>query len=332
VSRDRSASEREIIRAGREVLRLEASSVAAVGERLNGSFAEAVRLLVEARGTVAVCGTGKSGTVARKLAGTLTSTGTPALFLHPADAAHGDVGVVGGSDVVVAISKSGEGEDLLRILPVLREMGARIIAVTGAVESTLARQADVVLDASVEREACPMDLVPTASTTASLALGDALAVAVLREKDVDPELFARYHPGGALGRRLLLRVSDVMHTGDEVPIIRRDATMREAVCEIANKRLGMVAVVDASGRLEGIVTDGDLKRIIMRREDMLDEEVGEFMTRSPQTIGPDELVAAALEKMETAGPITSLIILDDDERPAGVIHIHDCLRAVGHAP
>jgi len=322
-------SDAEIIEAGREVLRSESEAVARVAERLGPEFAEAVHMLVEARGTVAVCGTGKSGTVARKLAGTLTSTGTPALFLHPGDAAHGDVGVVGGGDVVVAISKSGEGEELLRILPAFRDMGARIVALTGSVESTLAREADVVLDASVEREACPMDLVPTSSTTASLALGDALAVAVLGEKDVDPELFARYHPGGALGRRLLLRVSDVMHSGEEVPKVRSDATMREAICEIANKRLGMVAVVGPSGRLEGIVTDGDLKRIIMRREDMLDAPVAEFMSASPRTIGRDELVATALAKMETDGPITSLLIVDEDERPEGVIHIHDCLRAVG---
>ena len=222
-----------------------------------------------------------------------------------------------------------KGEDLLRILPVFRDMGARVIAITGSPRSTLAGEADVVLDASVEREACPMDLVPTASTTAALAMGDALAVAVLAEKDVDPDLFARYHPGGALGRRLLLRVSDVMHRGEEVPVVRGDATMREAICEIANKRLGMVAVVDDDRRLQGIVTDGDLKRIIMRREDMLDAPVGEFMTTSPRTIGRDELVAAALEKMESDGPITSLLILDEDGSPDGVIHIHDCLRAVG---
>ncbi len=322
-------SDTEIIEAGREVLRVESASVKALSERLDESFARAVRMVLESRGTVAICGTGKSGTVARKLAGTLSSTGTPAVFLHPTDAAHGDVGVVGSGDVVVAISKSGEGEDLLRILPVFRDMGARVIAITGSPRSTLAGEADVVLDASVEREACPMDLVPTASTTAALAMGDALAVAVLAEKDVDPDLFARYHPGGALGRRLLLRVSDVMHTGEEVPVVRGDATMREAICEIANKRLGMVAVVDDDRRLKGIVTDGDLKRIIMRREDMLDAPVGEFMTTSPRTIGRDELVAAALEKMESDGPITSLLILDEDGSPDGVIHIHDCLRAVG---
>jgi arabinose-5-phosphate isomerase len=329
VSRRDAGSDRQIVETGREVLRVEATAVASLADRLDASFVEAVRMLVEARGMVAVTGTGKSGVVARKLAGMLSSTGTPAVFLHPADAAHGDVGVVGSGGIVVAVSKSGEGEELLRILPVFRDVGARVIAITGSHGSSLATVADVVLDASVEREACPMDLVPTASTTAALALGDALAVAVLNEKDVDPDLFAKYHPGGALGRRLLLRVSDVMHTGADVPIVRVGATMREAICEIANKRLGMVAVVDEDGRLTGIVTDGDLKRIIMRREDMLDAAVREFMTPSPRTIARDELVAAALEKMETEGPITSLLIVDGTGRPDGVIHIHDCLRAVG---
>ncbi|MBD3368209.1 MAG: KpsF/GutQ family sugar-phosphate isomerase [Candidatus Eisenbacteria bacterium] len=322
-------SDADIVASGREVLRLESDAVAAVAERLGPSFAEAVRTVLGAKGTVVICGTGKSGTVARKLAGTLTSTGTPAVFLHPADAAHGDVGVIDGGDVVIAISKSGEGEEILRILPVFREMAAAIIAITGNTGSSLASEADVVLDASVEREACPMDLVPTASTTAALALGDALAVAVLAEKDVDPAMFARYHPGGALGRRLLLRVADVMHSGEDVPTVPRDATMREAICEIANKRLGMVAVTGVDGRLEGIVTDGDLKRIIMRRADMLDARVAEFMTTSPRIIGRDELVVAALQKMESEGPITSLIIVDESGRPDGVIHIHDCLRAVG---
>ena len=324
-------SDEQLLEAGREVLRVERDAIDRLSERLGDGFIAAVRRILQSPGSVVVSGAGKSGLVARKIAATFASTGTRAFFLHPADAAHGDVGAVSGGDVVVAISKSGEGEELLRLLPLMRQLGVTVIAITGNPDSTLASRADVVLDAHVEREACPMDLVPTASTTAALAVGDALAVAVLSEKEIDREAFASLHPAGALGRRLLLRVRDVMHTGNALPVVKEDALMRDAVVEIAGKRLGMTTVVDANGKLAGIVADGDLKRIIMKRDDVLSARVREVMTAAPRTVGEDELVADALKKMEAnrPGPITSLVIVTDDGAPLGVIHIHDCLRAVG---
>jgi arabinose-5-phosphate isomerase len=322
------------VRAARDVLAIERDAVDRVAARLDASFGSAVGAILEASGTVVVLGVGKSGIVARKIAATFASTGTRAVFLHPADAAHGDVGMVGGNDVAIVVSKSGEGEEMLTILPVLKGLGVPIIAITGNAGSSLADQADVVLDAGVEREACPMDLVPTASTTAALALGDALAVVVLREKEVDRDLFATFHPGGALGRRLALRVADVMHRGGALPSVPDTALMKDAIIEIADKRIGMTTVVDGDGRLAGIIADGDLKRILMVRPDILDVGVAEVMTRRPRTIGRDELVAVALERMETndPSPITSLIVVDEDGRPEGVIHIHDCLAAVGAPP
>ncbi len=321
----------QLVRAARRVLEIECEAVRGLSGRVGESFAAAVRAILESPGTVVMLGVGKSGIIARKIAATLASTGTQATFLHPADAAHGDVGMVSGGDVVIAVSKSGEGSELLRIMPVLRDLGVTIVAITGNPESSLATRADIVLDAGVEREACPMDLVPTASTTAALALGDALAVVVLQEKRVDREVLAAFHPGGALGRRLRLKVRDVMHTGDGLPVVPEGARMKDAIVEIANKRLGVTTVADEAGRLVGIITDGDLKRIIMAEHDILEVRVDEVMTRNPRTIGRDELVAAALEKMEAMppSPITSLIIVDADGRPEGVIHIHDCLKAVG---
>jgi len=325
----RNVDDARHIAAGREVVRIESQALSELLERIGSSFAEAVRAIVASPGTVVVLGLGKSGIVARKLAATLASTGTRAVFLHPADAAHGDVGMVAPGDVGVVVSKSGEGEELLRIIPTLRELGVTVIAITGAPSSSLASRADIVLDSSVEREACPMDLVPTASTTAAIALADALAVAVLREKEVDRELLATLHPGGALGRRLLLRVRDVMHTGNELPCVSETALMKDAIVEIANKRLGMTTVVDGSGRLSGVLTDGDLKRILMVRPDILETPVKDVMTKTPRTIGPGELLATALARMENnlPSPITSLIIVDSEGRPEGVVHIHDCLRA-----
>ncbi len=316
---------------GREVLTIERDGIARLATDLGSDFAKAARRIIETEGRLVVCGVGKSGIVARKIAATFASTGTPAFFLHSSEALHGDLGTVGSGDVVLAVSKSGEGQELLAIMPVFRDIGVPIIAITGSTTSTLARGADIVLDASVEKEACPMDLVPTASTTVALALGDALAIVVMREKDVDVNRFAAFHPGGALGRRLLLRVRDAMHTGGELPVVRDTALMHEAIVEIANKRLGMTTIVDDGGRLAGIVSDGDLKRILMQRSDILDVPVQEVMVRNPKTIGEDILLAEALQQMETGAPspITSLIVLDDDGCPKGVIHIHDCLKAVG---
>jgi arabinose-5-phosphate isomerase len=326
----RPASDDALVLVARDVLATEREALEGVASRLGASFAAAVRAILESPGTVIVAGVGKSGIVARKIAATFAGTGTPAVFLHPSDAAHGDIGMVSAGDVVVAVSKSGENEELLRILPILRNLGLPVIAITGNPASSLGRGADVVLDAGVAREACPMDLVPTASTTAAMALGDALAVAVLTENDVDREEFASLHPAGALGRRLLLKVRDVMHRGDELPAVRDTALMKEAILEIAKKRLGLTTVVDERGALVGIIADGDLKRILMVRPDILDARVRDVMTSRPKTIGRDELVARALERMETMkpGPITSLIIVDEEGRPEGIIHIHDCLRAV----
>jgi arabinose-5-phosphate isomerase len=321
----------DYVSAARDVIRIERDALERVAGRLSSSFSAAVRAIVGSRGSVVVLGVGKSGIVARKIAATFASTGTPAVFLHPADAAHGDVGLVGRSDVAIVVSKSGEGDETRRILPVLRQLGVPIIAITGNPRSSLAADADVVLDAGVEREACPMDLVPTASTTAALALGDALAVVVMREKQVDRDLFVSFHPGGAIGRRLGLKVADVMHRGKTLPKVEQTALMKDAILEIANKRIGMTTVVDSDGRLTGIIADGDLKRILMVRPDVLEARVAEVMTTRPKTVGRDELVATALERMETnePTPITSLIVLDGDGRPEGVIHIHDCLAAVG---
>lgn len=327
---ERARSDEDVLATARSVLSTEGAAIEQAAARLDESFVRAVRTVASARGAVVVSGVGKSGTVARKLAATLASTGTPAVFLHPGDAAHGDIGLAGSADVAVFVSKSGEGDELARMLPVLKTLEVGIIAIVGNTASSLARQADIVLDARVEREACPMDLVPTASTIAAQALGDALAVAVLEEKRVGHETFALYHPGGALGRRLMLRVRDVMHTGEELPQVNDGASMKDAIFEIARKRLGLVTVVDSAGMLVGIITDGDLKRILMKEADILETRVGDVMTRSPKTVGPDELVAVALERMETgaATPITSLVIVSDDGRPEGVIHIHDCLKAV----
>jgi len=325
---DEGEADHDLIEIAREVLEIESAAVRELAARLDDGFAGAVRAVLGSTGTVVVLGVGKSGIVARKIAATLSSTGTRAVFLHPGDAAHGDIGVVSENDVAIAVSKSGEGAEMMEILPLLSELRVPVVAITGNVGSALARKADIVLDAGVAREACPMDLVPTASTTAALALGDALAVALLREKRVRREDLASFHPGGLLGRQLSLRVKDVMHTDAELPRVRSDVKLSEAIVEIARKRLGLTTVVDGGGALCGILTDGDLKRILMSRGNALDSEVGEVMTTSPRTIDEDQPLARALELMETnePSPITSLIIVDSDGAPTGVVHIHDCLR------
>jgi len=325
---DEGQADHDLIEIAREVLEIESAAVRELAARLDESFAAAVRAVLGSTGTVVVLGLGKSGIVARKIAATLSSTGTRAVFLHPGDAAHGDIGMVSENDVAIAVSKSGEGAEMMEILPLLSELRVPVVAITGRVDSALAKKADIVLDASVAREACPMDLVPTASTTAALALGDALAVALLREKRVRREDLASFHPGGLLGRQLSLRVKDVMHTGGELPRVRSDVKLSEAIVEIARKRLGLTTVVDGGGVLCGVLTDGDLKRILMSRDNALDSEVGEVMTTGPRTIDEDEPLARALELMETnePSPITSLIIVDSDGAPMGVVHIHDCLR------
>ncbi|HEY4908299.1 MAG TPA: KpsF/GutQ family sugar-phosphate isomerase [Methylomirabilota bacterium] len=307
------------------VLRLEAESITALRARLDDRFVEAVGLLRRCRGRVIVTGIGKSGIIGRKIAATLASTGTPAYFLHPAEGVHGDIGMMAREDVVLALSNSGETDEVLAVLPAIKRLGVPLILLTGSVGSTLARQSDVVLDVGVKEEACPMNLAPTSSTTAALAMGDALAMALLDVRGVRAEDYAALHPRGALGWQSLFRVRDLMHVGDALPVVKDTATMKEAIEEMSAKRLGMTTVVDGAGRLVGVITDGDLRRQQLSHGALLDRRAGDCMTADPKRIGADDLAARALALME--GVVTSLVITDDSGRPAGVIHIHDILRA-----
>jgi arabinose-5-phosphate isomerase len=321
---DAGTAAAEILEAGRRVLRLEAAAVAALEERLDESFVAAVETILYAQGRVIVSGVGKSGIVARKIAATLTSTGTPATFLHPVEALHGDLGIVSPDDVAILLSKSGETEELRGLMEFFGRTGVRIIAMTSRADSTLARHAAVVLDGAVAEEACPHDLAPTSSTTAALALGDALAVALLQARGFGRDDFARLHPAGALGRRLLLRVADVM-VGADLPTVGAHATMRDCVVPLAEKR-GTVAVIDENGVLLGVVTSGDLARLMEREGDFLAVAVAEVMTRSARTASPEELGAAAVGTMERAG-VTALPVLDENRRVVGMVHLHDLMRA-----
>ncbi len=310
----------------REVLRIEASAVERIGAQLDETFAVAVGLLLACKGRVVVSGMGKSGHIARKIAATFASTGTPAFFVHPAEASHGDLGMITADDIVVALSNSGETAELVSILPAVKRSGAALIALTGNAMSTLAKLADVHLNASVEKEACPLNLAPTASTTAALALGDALAVALLDARGFGPEDFARSHPGGALGRRLLTYVRDIMRTGEQVPQVMLDASLPQALLEITKKRLGMTAIVDRDNKVAGIFTDGDLRRLMERTLDFRELKLTEVMTARPRTIGPDHLAAEAAELMERYG-ITQLLVTDNDDRLLGALNIHDLFAA-----
>jgi arabinose-5-phosphate isomerase len=313
-------------RIAERVLRMEAEAVLALIPRLDDRFDRAVALLFQCRGRVIVTGMGKSGLIGRKIAATLASTGTPAYFLHPAEGVHGDLGMVARGDVVLALSNSGETDELLAILPPLKRLGVPIVLLTGNPASTLARQSDVVLDVAVAEEACPMNLAPTSSTTAALAMGDALAMALLERRQLRPEDFAALHPRGHLGWRTLFRVADLMHTGDEVPVVHADTPMRDVIEEMTRKRLGMTTVVDDEGRLVGVITDGDLRRAHLRPEPIVTLRAGQVATRAPKTVDGAELAVTALQLMETF-LITSLIIVDAERRPVGVIHMHDILRA-----
>lgn len=316
---------RDVLKVARRVLELEADAVRALADRLDEGFERAVALLESCRGRVVVTGMGKSGLVGKKLAATLAATGTPALFLHPADGVHGDLGMLVRGDVAVALSNSGETEEILALLPAIKRLAVPLVVLTGSPDSRLAQHADVVLDASVREEACPMNLTPTASAAAALALGDALAIAVLTRRGIGPEDVARLHPGGALGRRLV-RVEELMHRGVAVPTVPATASLREVIREISAKRVGATAVVDARGGLAGIVTDGDLRRALDRGAGALPSVAADLMTRTPKTVGRTELAATALELMERHG-ITQLLIVDDAGRPDGILHLHDLLRA-----
>ena len=309
------------------VLELEAEAILALVPRLDGRFDAAVAALERCRGRVIVTGMGKSGIIARKIAATLASTGTPAHFLHPAEGVHGDLGMVARGDTIMVLSNSGETDEILAIVPLLKRLAVPIVLLTGNLQSALARQCDVVLDVSVREEACPVSLAPTASTTAALAMGDALAMALLDLRGLRPEDFAALHPRGALGWRASVRVADLMRAGDAMPVVSDAALLKDVIAEMTQKSLGMTTVVDASGRLAGVITDGDVRRLHLRPGPIGEFTARDFMTPTPKLIEKNALAAAALEVMEQSGPITSLVIVDEAGRPEGVIHLHDILRA-----
>jgi arabinose-5-phosphate isomerase len=312
----------------RAVVRLEAEAVAALAERLDEGFVRAVELMAACRGKVIVSGVGKSGLLAAKLAATLTSTGTPAVHLHPADALHGDLGLFTPGDVAVFISKSGASEELLALLPYVERLGLPLVAIVADGGSPLARRAQAVIATGPAREACPMDLTPTTSVTQAQVVGDCLAVVLLERRGFKPEDFRFLHPGGVIGRAASRRVEELMHRGDAVPRVREEAVLRDAVLEIMDKRLGITTVVDGEGRLAGVLTDGDFKRILMKHPDPWALRARDVMSRSPRTIEAEALVAAAVRRMEEnpGGPITALVIVDAERRPVGLLHLHDCLR------
>jgi len=310
----------------RQVLNIEADAVRALTHRIDDNFLQALNLILACKGRVIVSGMGKSGHIARKIAATMSSTGTPAYFVHPGEASHGDLGMVIAQDVFIGISYSGESEELLTIVPVIRRQGAHLITLTGNPKSSLAQAADVHLDGSVAQEACPMGLAPTASTTAALALGDALAVALLDAKGFGEEDFARSHPGGSLGRRLLTHVSDVMHTHASIPSVREDATLADAVLEISRKGLGMTAIVDSGKHLLGVYTDGDLRRTLEKKLDFSTTPVSTVMSRNPRSIGPDALAVEAVQLMEQYN-INQLPVADANNKLVGALNMHDLLKA-----
>lgn len=315
-----------ILDIAKRVLKIEAEAVSALTEKLNSDFEKAVEIIFNSKGRVVVTGMGKSGLVGKKIAATLASTGTPAFFLHPAEASHGDLGMVTSDDVVIAISNSGETEELINLIPFLKRFNVGLISLTGNPDSTLSRVADVTIDVSVKEEACPLGIVPTASTTATMAMGDALAVALLIKRGFKEEDFAFFHPGGSLGKKLFIKVMDLMHTGDALPLVYPDIPMTEAVMEISSKRLGVAIVVNNHKEILGIITDGDLRRGIEKwGKAFFDMKAGEVMTRNPKTISEEELAVKALSVMEKHS-ITSLVVPDGEGRAKGIIHLHDILR------
>ncbi|WP_031409474.1 SIS domain-containing protein [Thiomonas sp. FB-Cd] len=316
---------------GRNTLEIEAAALQALAARITQpplatAFKDTVRCILGCRGRVVVSGMGKSGHIARKLAATLASTGTPAYFVHPAEASHGDLGMVTDTDVFIALSNSGESEELVRIVPLVKRLGARLVAITGRADSTLAQHADIHLDCAVEQEACPLNLAPTASTTAQLALGDALAVALLDARGFGPDDFARTHPGGSLGRKLLTHVADVMRTGDAVPSVPQSAPFSAALLEMTRKGLGMTAVVDDAGQLLGVITDGDLRRLLERGADLRQLSVGQAMHPNPRTIAAGALAVEAVQMMEQHR-INQMVVVDAQRHPIGALNMHDLFAA-----
>ena len=310
---------------GRRVLGIEARAVQALIQRLDGGFSEAVDLLYQCKGKVVVSGMGKSGLIGQKVAATMASTGTPSFFLHPADGLHGDLGMLARRDLLIAISNSGETQEILQLLPFMERMGIPVVAIVGRMSSTLAKNSTVALDVSVAEEACPMGLAPTASTTATLAMGDALAVALLEKRGFKKQDFAQFHPGGTLGRRLLVKVRDLMHKDQEIPQVQETALASEAILEMSAKKLGMTTVVERAGSLLGVITDGDLRRFVQQGGDFSKVSAGSLASRRPKLIGPDELAAKAVEMMERFA-ITTLVVADSAKRIVGVVHLHDLLK------
>jgi arabinose-5-phosphate isomerase len=321
----------EVLKRAADVLRIEADGIASIVGRLDEHFVRAVEMLAHCSGKVVVTGMGKSGLICRKISATLASTGTPSFFLHSADALHGDVGMIMKDDVILAVSNSGETDEILKILPHFKFLGLKLVVMTGNTGSTLAKAADVVLDVGVKEEACPLGLAPTASTTAALATGDALAIVLLEHKGFKEEDFALRHPGGILGRRLLLRVEDLMHRDRELPIVRSDTAIKEALFEITDKRLGVTGVIDEQEKLVGIITDGDVRRGLQAHgTEIFSKTAQQVMTAAPRTISKDALASEALARMEQnrPRPITSLFVLDvASEKPIGIIHLHDIFKA-----
>jgi len=319
-----------MIEQGKRVLRIEAAAVADLVERIDERFERAVKIILNCKGRVVVTGMGKSGLIGKKIAATLASTGTPALFLHPAEGIHGDLGMVTRGDAVIALSNSGETEEISKMLPSLKRLGIKIISLTGNPDSTLAKISDVVIDISVKEEACPLGLAPTASTTATLAMGDALAVVLLDQRGFKEEDFACFHPGGSLGKKLLLRVRDLMHVGDAVPMVSEGTLIKDAIYVISSKKMGITGVINASGKLVGVISDGDLRRWMEKTEksgeNLLTKEAKDIMTKKPKTVSKDVLAAEAVSIMEK-NSITCLIVADMDARTEGVIHLHDLLKA-----
>ncbi len=317
-----------LIETAKEVIKIEIEAAEALLNRLDSSFEEACRVFYECKGKVVVTGIGKSGIIGQKIAATFASTGTPAFFMHPAEGLHGDLGVISKKDVVLAISNSGSSEEIVRLLPIIKRLGVKLVVMTGKKRSILAKAGDVVLDVSVRKEACPFNLAPTASTTVTLMLGDAIAVALIKMRGFKEEDFALRHPGGALGRRLILKVSDLMHTGADIPLVKSDVLIKDAIFEITSKKLGFTGVMDQNNNLVGIVTDGDLRRALSKFSDVLNRKVSEIMTVNPKWILQDELAAKALQVMESYS-ITSLFVFDDEKKKSlvGVIHLHDILKA-----
>ncbi len=315
-----------ILDIAKKVLKIEAEAVYSLIDKLNSDFEKAVEIIFESKGRVVVIGMGKSGLVGRKIAATLSSTGTPAFFLHPAEASHGDIGMVTSDDVIIAISNSGETEEITGLIPFLKRYNVKIISITGNRNSTLSKAADVILDVSVKEEACPIGIVPTSSTTAAMAMGDALAVALLQKRGFKAEDFAFFHPRGAIGKKLFTKVKDLMHTGNDLPLVTPDLPMSKTVIEMSSKRLGHTIVVSSEGKIAGIITDGDVRRGLEKWGGKLFEmSAAEVMTRNPKIISEEELAAKALSIMEKYS-ITALVVTDKDYIPLGLIHLHDILK------